>query len=267
MHTLDNRPSRPLYETEPVYCVTTDIDWASEDAIEHQQEIFDAFDVEATYFVTHDSALAAGLHEAGRVQLGVHPNFLPGSSHGDSVEEIVRTVMSFAPDARCFRSHRYYDASPATEALVEAGIVYDSNLMTNLQPNIHPITHESGLLRFPCFYEDGTHNKWQRPWEYQLFAEVFRQPGIKILSVHPLVTAFNCTSSANWAELKTRFPPDEWRILSLDTIREYADESPGPERFLQDLLTDIRERDAVVMTMDELYTNFAPAALASPNAR
>jgi hypothetical protein len=246
-------PSRPLHETEPVYCVTTDVDWASDDAIAQQQAIFDAFDVKATYFVTHDSALVADLHRAGRIERGVHPNFLPGSSHGDDVEEVVRTVMSFAPEARCVRAHRYYDASPATEALVAAGIVYDSNLMTNLQSRISPIAHESGLVRFPCFWEDGTHNKWQRAWEYARFADVFRGPGIKILSVHPLVTAFNCRSRAGWSDLKARFTLEEWTALDDATIRDHTDPEPGPAAFLRAALADIRERDALVVTMEELY--------------
>jgi Polysaccharide deacetylase len=247
-----------LYEEEPVYCVTTDVDWASEDAIAYQQRIFDDFDVTATYFVTHASALTESLRREGKIEVGVHPNFLPGSSHGDSFDEVVRTVLSFAPGARCFRSHRYYDASPATETLVEAGILYDSNLMTNLQQGIQPIAHESGLVRFPCFYEDGTHNKWRREWDYARHMDDFRRPGIKVLSVHPLVTAFNCTSSGRWAELKSMFTSEQWASLTIDVISSHASDESGPERFVVDMLTDIRSRGAAVMTMEELYTQFAP---------
>jgi len=246
-----------LHKVEPVFCITSDVDWASEDAMQIQQDIFDTYDIRATYFVTHNSPLMREWFQRGRVQLGIHPNFLPGSSHGNSIEEVIDTVLTFAPGAKCFRSHRYFDATPATHALVKRGMLYDSNLCTNMQQGIEPIAHESGLVRFPCFYEDGgTHFEWKRPWNFSAFAETFSQPGIKIISVHPMITALNVTTSAYWIELKNKFSPDRWIQLSKEELERNACREPGPRQFLTDLLEYVKRRGFPIMTMEGLFQNF-----------
>ena len=247
---------RPEYETRPIFCITSDVDWASEAALQIQQDIFDARGIHATYFVTHHSPLIECWYQGGKVDLGIHPNFLPGSSHGDSIDEVIDSVMQFAPNARCFRAHRFFDVTLATHALVRRGILYDSNLCTNLQQGIAPIAHESGLIRFPCFYEDGTHFGWRRSWDFAQFTDIFMQPGIKILNVHPMITALNVVSSESWAELKGKFPPDEWVRMSSEDINKHASTEPGPRRFLEDLLDYVKDERFRIMTMEQLYCEF-----------
>jgi hypothetical protein len=248
--------NRNIYETEPIFCITSDVDWASEDAIQIQQDVLDKYNVCATYFVTHDSPLLNKWDQEGKIQLGIHPNFLSGSSHGDSIDQVIDTVMKFAPNARCFRSHRYFDVAPMTHALVNRGILYDSNLCTNLQQNITPIAHESGLIRFPCFYEDGTHFGWRRIWNFSQFTETFSHPGLKIISTHPMITALNVTTPEYWAELKVKFPPEKWIKLSARELYLNACKEPGPKNFLEDILDYVRQKGFKIMTMEELYQKY-----------
>lgn len=247
---------KPLYTREPVFAVTSDVDWASEDAIALQQAILDEHRIAATYFMTHHSPLLAAWHEQGRVDLGIHPNFLPNSSHGDHFEQVLDTVSQFAPQARCSRSHMYFDASPITRSLVKRGFKYDSNLCTNLQPDIAPIRHESGLIRFPCFYEDGSHS-WQRVgWRFADFERLFVQPGIKILSVHPMTIAMNVTTQDYWAQLKQQFPPEQWTRMTAAELSAHACREVGPRQFLEDALAFIRRNGFRIVSMDELYQEF-----------
>jgi hypothetical protein len=242
-----------LYERAPVFCITSDVDWASEDAIAIQQAILDGHGIHATYFVTHASAELARLYAGGRVDLGVHPNFLAGSSHGNSFEEVISTVLSFAPESRCYRGHRYYDVSIVAHMFRERGFEYDANLCTNLQTGIAPIRHESGLIRFATFFEDGTHFCSRQSWRFTDLAEEFARPGLKIISLHPMVQAMNVTTPEYWAELKRRFPPDEWLRVSRSTLMAHRASGPGPLEFLDDLLTFVKRRGFPVMTLDELY--------------
>jgi hypothetical protein len=245
-----------LYKSQPVFAVTSDVDWASEDAIRLQQEILDRYDVHATYFMTHESPALSEFEREGRITFGIHPNFLPGSSHGDSFDEVIDTVLGLAPNARCFRSHRYFDVTDVTHRLVERGIVYDSNVCTNLEPGIAPFLHESGLVRFPTFYEDGTH-MWNREgWDFSAHEEAFRTPGIKIISLHPMVFAADVKTPEQWAELKRRYPPDAWLQMSSEQLAAERNGAAGPAIFLERLLEFIREGGYPLLTMDELYEQF-----------
>lgn len=248
-----NKKDRPIYNLKPVFCFTSDMDWASEAALAIQQEIFDLYDIHATYFVTHDSPLIIKRRKDKKVDIGIHPNFLPDSSHGNTFEEVIDTVLKFAPEARCFRSHRCFEATPITHALVKKGLLYDSNMITNLQQGITPIKHESGLIRFPVFYEDGTHFEWRRDWDFSKYAKLFGYPGIKIISVHAMITALNAATSEYWAQLKIKFPPDKWINMSKDEIAENICDNPGPKQFLIDMIEYIKQNNHIIMTIEELY--------------
>jgi hypothetical protein len=248
--------NQPDYKTRPVFCFTSDVDWASEPAIQIQQDIYDRYEIKATYFITHHSALLQKWHKQNKIQLGIHPNFLPGSSHGSSFNEVIDTVMKLAPGARCFRAHRCFDVSPVTDALVEKGILYDSNLITDLQQNIAPLKHESGLIRFPCFYEDGIHFKWHRNWDFAEYAEIFSRSGLKIISAHPMITALNVTSKEYWAELKIKFPPDKWIRMTDEQINQNACDGPGPKSFLENMIEFVLKKNFAVMTMEDLYRSY-----------
>jgi len=248
--------NKPAYLDEPIFCFTSDVDWASEDALQIQQDIYDRYGIQTTYFVTHKSPLLERWHKEGKIQLGIHPNFLPGSSHGNTIDEVLDTVMKFAPRARCFRSHRCFDVAPVTDALVKRGLLYDSNLITNLQQGISPLKHESGLIRFPCFYEDGIHFKWRRRWDFREFEKIFNQPGLKIISHHPMITAMNVTTAEKWGILKTKFPPGVWIKMSKEQLLENACREPGPKNFLEDMIKFVLENKFSIMSMEELYQNF-----------
>ena len=119
-----------------------------------------------------------------------------------------------------------------------------------------PIKHESGLLRFPVFYEDGTHFEWRQGWDFKEFTDIFSQPGIKVISAHAMITALNVPSPEFWNQLKVKFPPDKWIKISSAEIVENAFEGPGPKIFLQDMIEFVRRNNMEIMTMSELYQNF-----------
>ena len=97
-----------IWDEQPVFCFTSDIDWASEAVIEREFQLLPLDLLKLTVFVTHKSQAIEREFLAGNLQRGIHPNFLPGSSHGDTFREVIETCLTFAPEATCTRSHRAF---------------------------------------------------------------------------------------------------------------------------------------------------------------
>src|SRR5579863_7836119 len=76
--------------TEPVFVLTGDQDWAPEWAVEVYLQHIKKWQQPAHVFRTSPSE---GLDQAvrtGLLEQGWHPNFLPGSSHGSTTDEVVQ---------------------------------------------------------------------------------------------------------------------------------------------------------------------------------
>src|SRR5262245_51696430 len=94
-------------QRQPVFVFTTDIDWAPEWAIQEMLRLFDHEQMPLTPFLTHDSAALRARYgtPSMRARAGLHPNFLPGSSHGERPEQVIDSVCRLWPEAHGFRSH------------------------------------------------------------------------------------------------------------------------------------------------------------------
>ncbi|GAI94428.1 unnamed protein product, partial [marine sediment metagenome] len=129
-----------IWHKEPVFCFTSDVDWASEAAL----KIFlnDMRDLKLTVFVTHESPIINSYKKNGFIERGIHPNFLNNSSHGQGFRTVIENCIKFAPEAIGARSHQCFDTTNVTHLLHdEFNFKYISNLITILQPHISPILH------------------------------------------------------------------------------------------------------------------------------
>src|ERR1035441_3475149 len=80
--------------------ISMDVDWAPDFAIDFVAERLIASRVRATWFVTHRSPAIERLRQHRDLfELGIHPNFLPGSSHGDSPAAVLQHCMGLVQDA------------------------------------------------------------------------------------------------------------------------------------------------------------------------
>src|SRR5438094_1261651 len=123
----------------PIFCMTSDTDWASEDCIDDFIHLVSEFGVRPTMFATHDSAVLRANEQEGRIDIEVHPNFLPGSTHGADFVSVIDHVFRLYPEAKTFRSHGFVDGSAISAEMVRRGVRYDSNLCLYLQPNLAPL--------------------------------------------------------------------------------------------------------------------------------
>ncbi|MDZ4121845.1 MAG: hypothetical protein U1C33_05455, partial [Candidatus Cloacimonadaceae bacterium] len=83
-HCLGQNTKSFLWDEEPVFCITSDIDWASEAVMDRFFQDVLPMAARPMLFVTHHSRLIADKYKEGLIDRGVHPNFMPGSSHGDT---------------------------------------------------------------------------------------------------------------------------------------------------------------------------------------
>jgi len=213
---LGNINSKHIWDEAPVFCFTSDIDWASEDVIKEYFKIINPLQIRPTLFVTHHSETIESYFKAGEVERGIHPNFLPNSSHGKTFKDIIETCIQFAPESYGFRSHRLFDVTDITHSLKnEYGYKYVSNMGTILQTDIKPVLHESGLIHFPIFFEDGTHLYNQLDLDFRKYLDLFISPGIKIISFHPMNFVFNSPNLSYMRQIKDSLSREEYNDISV----------------------------------------------------
>ncbi len=178
----------------PTFVLTSDQDWAPDWALRGLLEIAAKHDVPFHLFVTNQSqALSEGWPMD--LTLGIHPNFLPGSTHGTSHDEVIDSCLEIVGDTNSFRSHRYAEDNHILLNLLSRGFVADSNLVTFLQPALAPIIHSTGLLRLPVFLEDDVFLWWRGPeMRFETVTSMLFSPGLKILNFHPSFVALNAPS-------------------------------------------------------------------------
>jgi hypothetical protein len=231
----------------PIFAFTTDLDWASEYCIQDLKKILDSFGISPTVFVTHQSSTVQTWKNA---EVGIHPNFNLGSTHGQNINSVLDHVLRIAPDAKCFRSHSFYDCTAVAMEMRNRGIIYDSNLCLYLQPNLHPLNHIFGSMRFPVFFEDDV--QWYYPpndWNVSL--EPFLTPGLKVLNFHPFMVALNIPSLEYYNKIKNYIA-----IADFQTITEHRYQGNGPRTFLLKLLTLLTNKNNKFYKLQDLHQMF-----------
>src|SRR5919201_5654175 len=155
---------RAYHEDRPLFCFTTDIEWAPEWAIAETFTLADRHGVVLVPFVTHRSSMLERKLGPALAGAGIHPNFLPGSTHGADPDAVLATMAAIAPNARAFRSHCFYDDTRTLRKLEQRGFTHDSNACAFLQPELVPMRTVTSILRFPVFWEDDVHSAQRLAW-------------------------------------------------------------------------------------------------------
>ena len=131
---------------------------------------------------------------------------------------------------------------------------YDSNLCLYLQEGLTPLRHQSGLLRFPVFWEDDDH--WAQTggnWTVSEFLDAFLTPGLKIIAVHPLHVYLNTPDGDTFASVKA----EAYASLGGDERRSLRHEGAGTRTILIELLERLTEMGHRFHSLAELYTAFS----------
>lgn len=191
---------------QSMICLTIDIDWAPDFIIDFVRETLIDHDVRATFFVTHESPALQRLKDRPDLfELGIHPNFLPGSTHGQSIGGVLEHCMELAPSATSMRTHCLHQSTPILQKVITDTAIDTevSLLMPGIRPHM-PFEHRYGdgsLLRIPYGWED-TFSMESR--------DMGRPPidpasaGLQVLAFHPIHIYLNSASMDDYARLKAR---------------------------------------------------------------
>ena len=57
--------------------LTFDVDWCSDEVLSYTLDIVEKYDINSTFFITHQTALLDRMRENPKIELGIHPNFNP----------------------------------------------------------------------------------------------------------------------------------------------------------------------------------------------
>lgn len=234
--------------TEPVFCFTSDVDWNPDPAIRAQLDLFARYDARLTMFATHRSPL---LEDSANIQIGVHPNFLPGSTHGTGVREVLDHVFALYPRAQSFRSHSYFDNQHISEEINRRGIRYDANLCLYMQEEIAPLRHCHGSLRFPTFLDDNIHWFHGGSWRLDDLKRQLLTPGLKIFNFHPYHIALNTPTFEHYQSKRSIF-----KTLTHEDIEAHRYNGAGPATFVEELLEFLKSRFETHL-LGDLYRRYS----------
>ena len=190
---------------EPIFVMTGDQDWTPEWAAQRWLDKLAHWNIPGHIFRTNPSALMESAVKRGDLEQGWHPNFLPGSTHGSTVDEVVSYCQKNFSGARTARMHCFAEDSFRMKALAKAGIVADSQNPTACQGYLMPMVHPSGILRLPVYFEDDVAFDAVGEFTIDTFRKTLFTPGLKIFNFHPTFLACNTPSQAHYNSTRGKF--------------------------------------------------------------
>lgn len=176
-----------------------DLDWAPAWATAATGARLAGAGVRGTFFVTHRCDSLDGLRERG-MELGWHPNFLRGSSHGDTIDEVLDFCAGLVPDAVGARAHCLIRGTPYLQAYGRRGLRYDASDIHDGVAGLEPFDSWTGVRRLPIWFEDDVHLARGLPCRFDALDHA--SPGLKILNFHPVLLALNAADGTEYTGLK-----------------------------------------------------------------
>jgi len=194
----------------PRCAITFDIDWAPDFVLLDVLAQLVRHQVKATWFVTHATPVLDAISAYPALfELGVHPNFGDGSSHGATPEAVIRHCTAIVPGARAMRTHSLVQSSPIlATVLASSAIRIDVSMFlpraTWLRPVVHRFTEDT-LMRLPYSWADDYEMVQPDP-QWNLVPLPATDTATTILDFHPIHVALDDPSPAAYTALKRRVP-------------------------------------------------------------
>jgi len=185
--------------------LTLDVDWAPDFVIDAVAALFIARDAKATWLITHRSAAVDRLREhADLFELGIHPNFREGSTHGSTPAEVLRHCLDLVPEAVSMRTHSLMQSTPLLTLVAETTpIRVDASLLLPRVAGLRPFDQPFGsstLVRVPCDWEDDVEMAFPSP---RCDARaVLAEPGLRTFNFHPMHVYLNSRDMNAYAAVR-----------------------------------------------------------------
>lgn len=219
--------------------LTIDTDWAPDYVIEDLHTLWNRFPVPVLVFATNQSTALDDWAADGLVEIGIHPNFDAGSSHGGAIDSILDHLLSIFPQARACRTHGNMVSTNILIALCRQKVIeYDFSLFAPIQPNLSPHIYSylgSEVLRIPYNWEDSyvtaqtaSNLLWSNE---QLWST---SSSLQVLNFHPIHTFLNTSRYSDYIGLKKSLGPVHlWQQESVFQSRPRRAEWGARDEFLK----------------------------------
>jgi len=230
-HTHIHQDSGQIFARYQAH-LTFDIDWAPDVSINEIRRIINPAGIKATFFITHKSDILKDLVNDGH-ELGIHPNFLPSSSYGDTPEKAVDFLLNIVPQARALRTHALVQSSPLLQKIFSTfpQLRYDFSVFMYDFPFIGQFNWQFEGTQFKrlnynweddaAFYHDGF--KWECPYF----------PGkLNIYDFHPIHIHLNSKDGDPYNALKRSINTPLSKI-SKEQIAGFINPDFGAQTFLE----------------------------------
>ena len=216
--------------------MTFDIDWAPDASIELCLDLLDRHDVKATFFATHLTDLNQEIVSRGH-ELGIHPNFLPGSTHGTDTTQIIETCLEFAPAARYLRTHSLVQSSRLFHEIFGRF----PQLTTDISLLMHKARHvQRCRWGFNGVSFDRILYNWEDDAEFDSQDFDYTTPAfygdLTIYDFHPIHVHLNSRTADSYQNLRNSLGARHLTSASTSEIERHRNPQPGSFNFITAVL-------------------------------
>lgn len=232
--------------------LTIDTDWAPDFTIDFVAEQLIAHRLRATWFVTHMSpAITRLMGHPELFELGIHPNFLPGSTHGETPDAVLGHCLALVPEASSMRTHGLVQSTSLLRQITaQSRITTDVSLFLPHTPGLRPFEHvwsHRTLFRIPYFWADDYEMEQRVPC-WHLAPLMAAGNGLKVFAFHPIHVYLNTPDIQPYQALKRRVP----KLLeaSPDILEAYVQTGEGPFVLFTELVEHLETRGECLCIRD-----------------
>jgi hypothetical protein len=222
--------------------ITVDTDWAPVEIVQSTIELIKSYGCKVTLFCTN--AL-----EAAADEIAIHPHFTDVSDLRAPVRELKRAF----PQARGTRSHSLFFTERLRPVYSEYGLVYDSNAIQYLRPQIECSLAARRTVSMPLYFMDRFHLEMASEKSDKFSIDQFHwdDEGLKVFDFHPIHVFLN-TSSVEWYERAKHCYHEPSRL------RDYVAGGEGVQTLLKETLSYIERNRLHTYTMSEIGAAYYP---------
>jgi hypothetical protein len=236
----------------PRHAITFDVDWAPDWAITLCAELCRGRGIPATFFATHASGVLNELTGDPLFEVGIHPNFLKGSSHGSAFEEVIEFCLKMVPEARAMRSHDLFTCSSLLALIVRRypQIATDASIFLPGYRSCDPVIAYHGdaggrIVRVPFSFAD---NVAARTPGWRWDAEPAATDGLTVYDFHPSLVALNLGTPSAYPALKAAMAARPLHTASREDFAPFVNPKAGARTYLQRLLDRLTPADCATIS-------------------
>lgn len=250
------------HERFDFFAFTVDVDWAPDYMIDYMSDAFIQAGVKCTWFITHSSPAVDRLRSQPLFELGIHPNFLPGSTHGNTEDAAMKHCLDLVPGAKSIRTHALVQNSRLLWMMRNKyDLQTDCSLFLPFTPNIlpHTLCHSAAeipLVRIPFFWEDDV--ECLRPGRsWNALSPQIHVSGLKMFNFHPMYVGLNEDDFSRYESVKAELcngrPLSD---LTADELLPFTNTGVGVNTFFRNILEHIRANRLPTYTASEIREKY-----------